>query len=61
MSMKIGIRAWIDFAFRKIFGNPGNGICLISPLNAVLRFPHPVIFVEYLNPFGIKDFVRRAS
>jgi len=22
MSMKIGIRAWIDFAFRKIFGKP---------------------------------------
>jgi len=36
MSMKIGIRAWIDFAFRKIFGKPGNEICLISLLNAVL-------------------------
>ncbi len=56
MSMKIGIRAWIDFAFRKIFGKPGNEICLISLLNAVLRFPHPVVSVEYLNPFGIKDF-----
>ena len=54
--MKIGIRAWIDFAFRKIFGKPGNEICLISLLNAVLRFPHPVVSVEYLNPFGIKDF-----
>ncbi len=35
MSMKIGIRAWIDFAFRKIFGKPGNEICLIRLLNAV--------------------------
>ena len=33
MSMKIGIRAWIDFAFRKIFGKPGNEICVISLLN----------------------------
>ena len=56
MSMKIGIRAWIDFAFRKIFGKPGNEICLISLLNAVLRLPHPIVSVEYLNPFGIKDF-----
>ena len=56
MSMKIGIRAWIDFAFRKIYGKPGNEICLISLLNAVLRFADPVVSVEYLNPFGIKDF-----
>jgi len=56
MSMKIGIRAWIDFAFRKIFGKPGNEICLISLLNAVLRLPHPVVSVVYLNPFGYKDF-----
>ena len=56
MSMKIGIRAWIDFAFRKIFGKPGNEICLISLLNAVLQLPHPVVSVVYLNPFGMKDF-----
>jgi hypothetical protein len=56
MSMKIGIRAWIDFAFRKIYGKPGNDICLISLLNAVLQFVDPVVSVEYLNPFGIKDF-----
>ncbi len=56
MSIKIGIRAWIDFAFRKIFGKPGNEICLISLLNAVLQLPHPVVSVVYLNPFGMKDF-----
>ena len=56
MSAKIGIRAWIDFAFRKIFGKPGNEICLISLLNAVLQFPDPVVSVEYLNPFGMRDF-----
>jgi len=54
--MKIGIRAWIDFAFRKIFGKPGNEICLISLLNSVLQLPHPVVSVVYLNPFGYKDF-----
>ena len=56
MAMKIGIRAWIDFAFRKIFGKPGNEVCLISLLNAVLQFPDPIESVEYLNPFGMKDF-----
>ncbi len=56
MSMKIGIRAWIDFAFRKIFGRKGNEICLISLLNAVLQLPHPVVSVEYLNPLGYQDF-----
>jgi len=25
-------------------------------LNAVLKLPRPVISVEYLNPFGYKDF-----
>ena len=56
MSMKIGIRAWIDFAFRKIFGKPGNEICLISLLNAVLQLRSPVVSVVYLNPFTLKEF-----
>ncbi len=56
MSRKIGIRAWIDFAFRKIFGKHGNEICLISLLNAVLDLPEPVVAVEFLNPFSFKDF-----
>ena len=58
--MKIGIRAWIDFAFRKIFGKPGNEICLISLLNAVLRLRHAVVSVEYLNPSDLKTS-RRTS
>ena len=61
MSAKIGIRAWIDFAFRKIFGKPGNEICLISLLNAVLQFPDPIVSVEYLNPFGMRKSVARVS
>ena len=56
MSAKIGIRAWIDFAFRKIFGKPGNEICLISLLNAILDLPQPIESVEFMNPFSYKDF-----
>jgi predicted transposase/invertase (TIGR01784 family) len=56
MSMKIGIRAWVDFAFRKIFGKPGNEICLISLLNAVLDLPQSIASVEFMNPFSYKEF-----
>ncbi len=54
--MVIGIRAWIDFAFRKIFGKHGNEICLISLLNAVLDLPVPIASIVYLNPFSYKEF-----
>lgn len=56
MSKKIGIRAWIDFAFRKIFGKPGNEICLISLLNSVLDLSAPIEHVVFQNPFSLKDF-----
>jgi predicted transposase/invertase (TIGR01784 family) len=54
--MRIGIRAWIDFAFKKIFGKPGNEVCLISLLNSVLDLPKPIESVEFLNPFSLKEF-----
>ncbi len=56
MSKKIGIRPWIDFAFRKIFGKPGNEICFISLLNSVLELPQPIQSVQFQNPFSLKDF-----
>ena len=56
MSMRIGIRAWIDFAFKKIFGKPGNEVCLISFLNSILDLPKPIESVEFLNPFSLKEF-----
>jgi predicted transposase/invertase (TIGR01784 family) len=56
MSTKIGIRAWVDFAFKKIFGKQGNEICLISLLNSVLDLPRPIESVQYLNPFSMKEF-----
>lgn len=54
--MKIGIRAWIDFAFKKIFGKPGNEICLISLLNSILRLRHPIKSIVFRNPFSLKEF-----
>ena len=56
VSKKIGIRPWVDFAFRKIFGKPSNEICLISLLNSVLDLPHPIQSVQFQNPFSLKDF-----
>lgn len=56
MSHPIGIRAWIDFAFKKTFGKVGNEICLISLLNSLLDLPRPIVTVEYLNPFSMKEF-----
>ncbi|MFN7290905.1 MAG: Rpn family recombination-promoting nuclease/putative transposase [Pirellula sp.] len=56
MSTKIGFRAWVDFAFKKIFGKQGNEICLISLLNSVLDLPCPIESVQYLNPFSMKEF-----
>ncbi|MEQ1830101.1 MAG: Rpn family recombination-promoting nuclease/putative transposase [Pirellula sp.] len=56
MSAKIGIRAWIDFAFKKIFGKPGNEICLIGLLNSILELTHTIVSVVILNPFSFKDF-----
>jgi len=55
----LGFASWIDFAFRKIFGKPGNEICLISLLNAVLRFPHPVVSVEQTS--GHEGVLKRAT
>jgi predicted transposase/invertase (TIGR01784 family) len=57
MSMKIGIKAWVDFAFKKIFGKPGNEICLISLLNAILDLPVQITSVEFLNPFSFQEFL----
>ena len=53
---KLGINPWNDFAFKKVFGQPANAICLISLLNAILTLDSPVCEVEILNPFNEKDF-----
>lgn len=55
MSKKIGVFPWVDFAFRKIFGKPGNEVCLISLLNSILDLQAPVERVQFLNPFSVKE------
>ncbi|MFM8571815.1 MAG: PD-(D/E)XK nuclease family transposase, partial [Pirellula sp.] len=58
MSKKIGIHPWVDFAFFKIFGKPGNEVCLISLLNAILDLPYPLVNVRFQNPFSLKDYAK---
>jgi predicted transposase/invertase (TIGR01784 family) len=56
MSKKIGVYPWVDFAFRKIFGKPGNEVCLIGLLNAILDLPSPIERVQFLNPFSVQEY-----
>ena len=55
-STKLGIDPWVDFVFKKVFGQPANAICLISLLNAILSLKSPVTEVQILNPFNEKEF-----
>lgn len=54
--MPLGIRAIVDFVFKKIFGSPENSIVLIGLLNAILKLPRPIVAVEILNPFNYQEF-----
>ncbi len=52
----LGIDPTVDYAFRKIFGDPKNSDVLIHVLNSVLEFQSPIVDVEILNPFIDKEF-----
>ena len=54
--MPLGIKPTVDFAFKKIFGTPGNRPALIGLLNAILMLPDPIEHVEILNPFSYQEF-----
>ncbi len=54
--MPIGIRPINDFAFKKIFGSPGNKLALMSLLNAILGLSKPIVDVTIENPFNLQDF-----
>lgn len=54
--MPLGIRPTVDFAFKKIFGNPNNPEPLIGLLNAILLLAAPIEDVEILNPFSLQEF-----
>ena len=52
----LGIKAFVDFAFKMIFGSPENSVALIGLLNAILELEHPITEVTILNPFSRKEF-----
>jgi len=53
----LGIKAFVDFAFKKIFGSPENSTALIGLLNASLGLKHPITDVTILNPFSFQEFL----
>ncbi len=56
-SMPLGIRLTVDFAFKKMFGDPNNRLALISLLNAILELPSPIADVTIENPFNYQDYL----
>ncbi len=54
--MLLGIKAYVDFAFKKLFGSPENSVALIGLLNAILDLPEPISEVTILNPFSYLEF-----
>jgi len=54
--MMLGIDPKVDYAFKRVFGEPRNADILIHLPNAILRLPEPIASVEILNPFNEKDF-----
>jgi predicted transposase/invertase (TIGR01784 family) len=46
----------VDYAFKRVFGDPRNADILIHLLNAILRPQPPIRSIEILNPFSDKDF-----
>ncbi len=53
---KLGVDPTVDFAFRKLFGDPRNSDILIDLLNSVLQPVAPITSVEVLNPFLDKAY-----
>ena len=54
--MSLGIDPTVDYAFKKLFGDPANSDLLIHLLAAVLKPQSPIVEVEILNPFNEKEF-----
>lgn len=54
--MPLGIDPTVDYAFKKLFGDPDNSDLLIHLLNAVLSPQSPIVEVAILNPFNEKEF-----
>lgn len=54
--MKIGINPAVDFACKRLLGNPNHPALTLHFLNAVLRLPTPIREVQILNPTIEKEF-----
>ncbi len=54
--MALGIKPFVDFAFKKIFGTPENVPVLVGLLNAILQLANPIEDLEILNPFSYREF-----
>jgi len=52
----LGIDPTVDYAFKRLFGDPANSDLLIHLLNAVLPPASPIVEVLILNPFNEKEF-----
>src|SRR5688572_20631558 len=46
----------VDYAFKRVFGDPRNADILIHLLNAILRPNVLIRSIEILNPFSDRDF-----
>jgi predicted transposase/invertase (TIGR01784 family) len=56
LPVPLGIDPTVDYAFKKLFGDPANSDLLIHLLNAVLTPASPIVEVQILNPFNEKEF-----
>ena len=54
--MPLGIKVYVDFVFKKMFGTPENSVALIGLLNAILELPRPITHVTIQNPFSYQEF-----
>jgi predicted transposase/invertase (TIGR01784 family) len=54
--MPLGIKVYVDFVFKKMFGSPENSTALIGLLNAILELPRPITDVTIQNPFSYQEF-----
>ena len=53
---RIPINPLVDFAFKKVLGDPANTDILIDFLNSILHLRPPITAVEIQNPFNPQDF-----
>ena len=54
--MPLGIKVYVDFVFKKMFGSPENTVALIGLLNSSLELPQPITDVTIQNPFSYQEF-----